>query len=209
MTNNKQLKILFIPGWGGSDLDYESNDVFLRPYLESYSLHRGLEFELDIFLWPVGINRPNPLNLFKSIHLYFILLQLVKTLHIINALVKHLQEYKPDVIICHSLGAMLFAEAVRYVDNSFFKGIKVIFLSAHVTKCGIKSVLLKDINLINFYCPWDELLLIVWFFRFKLNIGLTGFFIDGVRNRFLLLHKSMLLHNSVFKHRKVMCEIFD
>ena len=112
-----------------------------------------------------------------------------------------IERYKPESIICHSVGSLLMTSFLK--DNSLPSYVKnIVFIQADIPNNTqlpgqIKSLIKnKNLNITNLYCPWDQALLTTLPLHFTLKAGLVGYKNPLIKNIFFPLYKKTNLHTS-------------
>lgn len=111
--------------------------------------------------------------------------------------------FEPEVIVCHSLGCELLLKTLRSSSTlpPFIK--KIAFSQADISHNASIPRLVKkriqegELSLINYYCPWDILLMASTFMNKRPRSGLKGHKdTRHVKNTFFPLYKTINLHQS-------------
>ncbi|MEI7512926.1 MAG: hypothetical protein WCK01_05735 [Candidatus Uhrbacteria bacterium] len=121
---------------------------------------------------------------------------------------KFLEQEKPEIVVCHSIGCLLFLEYIK--TQSLPSSVKrVIFNQADTTWFDIelplrieKQIQSKTLQFINTYCPWDPTLMFSVFVGGALRAGLVGIRHSHIENIFFALTKPYNLHTSAIRSKK-------
>jgi len=107
-----------------------------------------------------------------------------------------LLEHAPKTIVCHSLGCYLLLNYLRKYDLPH-SVTRVVFVQADLSRSAesIDKLSEKHIALINYYCPWDYVLLSSVLFNKYIPAGLFGLSGSYVFNKFHPL-RGLLIHVS-------------
>lgn len=118
-----------------------------------------------------------------------------------------LEKEKPAVIVCHSMGCFLLNEFCKnFVLPTSVRTI-VLIQSDLSTKEPL-NFLTKDLSIYNVYCPWDSTLLLSAIYNRSWRVGLGSVKIEGVKNIFFPLFRSVNLHMSSIRDSRLV-ELVD
>lgn len=199
--------ILLIPG-SMVGLDYS---IFIQKDLK-YGTFWGVkdlidEGKIDLFFWSKRSMFAKFWQLNKVLEFYFLEKhQVSNDVELLQNLFSKIVENNYTTIVAHSMGCeLLYKMTEKY---GLPKNVKNIYTLAsdnpsntQVHNIEVKHNLNKG-NLVwqNYYCYWDQMLIISWFLNKKFPAGLIG---DkskqGIQNIFYLLRGSLALHTSIIK----------
>jgi Serine hydrolase len=118
----------------------------------------------------------NPLN---SLQHYFQERSKSKQMQYHDQLDKIMKEYQPDTVVCHSMGCLFLLNFLE--RNTLSKSVtEIIFSQAdidkqHVIPLNLQALFEKnEVNLINYYCFWDNALLSSSIVNFSIRSGQVG-----------------------------------
>ena len=186
-------KILIVPGYGGIETRIE--EFKKNPYIFIPGVTGLLnQNDIEIYTWPISDNLP---KLFQIIDVY----RLYRKQFIdssdefyINHLIRKINEVNPTIIIANSIGAPLLLKAIEKMTKLGIKSI--IFTQADFDRNTKVPDYLNKINLINTFCPWDDMLFLSMIIHWYIPAGLYGWKKPNVKNIFQPLYKKIPLHFS-------------
>lgn len=208
-------KIILIHGYGIG--------LNAPPFCKSYGQNVGFEaFDEDIrnktaipFRWTLEKTMPFPesLNIFEHINFYNQEKRLTRNANIHYQLDQLLHQENPDLILCHSLGSVLF---LNYAQNYQFPStIKhLIFVQADLShKTTQFSAQIKEmqnnnqLKITNYYCPYDQALLVTPILDGYIPAGLVGISYPKINNILFPLYGRTNLHASSICNPRLRNEI--
>lgn len=114
-----------------------------------------------------------------------------------------LEEERPEVIVCHSMGCYLLWEYLRRFELPSSVET-VIFQQADI---GLSELGLfpgrEGVRFLNLYCPWDLSLLASWFLWGDRRLGLWRVSSRMFEQRFFSLWKPFNLHTSGLRDQRL------
>lgn len=121
--------------------------------------------------------------------------------HVLRNLKRFIEKEKPEIVVCHSLGAYLFVEYVRkYHEEPSIK--KAVLVQADMPSTITLPPNSNKIQFINVFCPWDPALFTSKFMHHYTPAGLTGWKAPGVKNKFIPLFGHWNLHASTIAQKQ-------
>ena len=204
--------IAFIHGYGTN-----VSSFFQRP---KDPVHKGFLFlQAEIaqqnakgYDWsiPYSLSFWQAVNPFVQLQIYWRERSLVYDRTQQKILFEFLQDVKPTVIVCHSLGCDFLLETL----GSFGMPTslqQIIFLQADVDRNYFREhfhlqhrLTDQHIKLKNLFCPWDPTLIFSCLLHLTVRAGLTGFNTDKVVNQFWPARILPDLHTSCLKDMRTL-----
>ena len=116
----------------------------------------------------------------------------------------YLEEHQPDIVLGHSLGSFLI---FKYLKNFKFPSSvkKLIFVQGILDRKFVISN--ENIEICNYYCPWDYVLWTGMFFHKVLPCGLFAASDPKVKNKMFPLYKPSNLHTSSIRDKNFLKEL--
>lgn len=194
-------KIVLVHGYGTG----------LSPLKSSKTDHHGFSgFEKGILSKDVAVfswHQEENSSLLKFINPYFHYKTYEKersaaqSTELLKGFKKFIEKEKPDIVVCHSLGAYLFLNYLKqYEEVSSIK--KAVFVQADLKNNKPFPANPNHIEFTNVYCPWDPALLTSKVMHGYTPAGLTGWKQPQVRNKFIPLFGHWNLHISTIAQKQ-------
>lgn len=173
---------------------------------------QNINFKIHHYIWAQDYRKFNfigTLNIFNHVQTYLIEKEYVEKTNSKVQLHKELQEINPILIIAHSLGGKFIIETLdKFGANSNLK--KIITLNTVIDKKYklsnknlIQKLRNKDITWVNYYCPWDYMMLANIFVDKHIPSGLFGINYNLVKNKFLFALPNPLIHDYALKNKNL------
>lgn len=203
MSKNDSSKILLVHG-------FASNYSGCDPYRKFNGFQDSIDAgSADLFRWGIFADIPS-WNILGFLRLYRQEQKLSHKAQTQAALVKKIQDFKPQVIVLHSLGTQLFLNTVQNFGSGFLDGVDDVIIVQG--DCDWRDIVLPKLDhtvrLQFVFCPWDFSLWESWILNLRIPVGLFGynrpyilFGIGDIVGKLILRNKLSPQNNSTIKNK--------
>lgn len=193
------MKYFLIHGYGKSlDIREKKIPKNLGFYIFDYEIYNK---EAYVFNWAINNHRSffSKINIISQVKLYYQEKARIKKTIWQKKLFDEINELKPEIIICHSMGSKFFLDTItNYGLNKSIK--KIIFVLADIPQNTNFTILLNNnIKFVNIYCFWDNALLSSMLINQYMPIGLFGIKNSKETNLFWNLNYGINLHQDIWR----------
>lgn len=191
-------KIMLIHGSGAA-----VNYSFLKKCKSNYEFSAFDELlknnEAKIFTWynPYNLSFIQVLN--PLTHLAIYLQEKKKISSVLSDLNEYIKKETPKMIICHSMGALLFQTYLK--KFTLPESIKqIILIQADISK---NATFNTKVPIVNIFCPWDPTLYLSSLINHYIPSGLFGLR-SNATNILMPLYSNPNLHVSSISNKKIL-----
>jgi hypothetical protein len=172
--------------------------------------------EAVIYWWAIekAFSHLQWMNPFQYITVYQKEKQLVRSPQQVNLIADYIQNQQPEMLIAHSRGTEL---VTHYLNTHLLPTSvkRIIFLFGGVSRNSLsinnqlqKRIKNQDLKIINYYCPWDTVLLFTsTFINRCIPAGLFGIDNKFVKNKFYPLYIGINIHMAILKDEDFMMKL--
>jgi hypothetical protein len=122
---------------------------------------------------------------------------------------------QPKKIVCHSMGCFLILNAINALGLP--KSVKSIYLAQGDFDCNFqitnREVLERisdgDLTIYNYYCPWDQMLLLSSAANFRTPAGLVGAKQKQITNKLFASTNTINFHHATVCSQKFLLEVLE
>ena len=158
-----------------------------------------------VFDWRIykNLNLFEVLSVFPILKIYWQEKTKVHSLEIQNQLKTFLEFEQPEIIICHSMGGKLLFEHTHKLPKSVKK---IVLIQADISSNAKIPKNLQKLEIINYFCPWDNALIGSNLINFRIMAGQIGLK-DATNIFFPLLLNNPNMHTFPLRSSKFLKEI--